>query len=55
MWLDNVIFEDKVIESERLELRGKSDLYYLGPNLIFRSCTLILRVPTSPAACFCVG
>jgi hypothetical protein len=45
MWLTNVIFEDKVIEDERLELRGKDDLYFLGPNFTLRSCTLVLQVP----------
>ncbi|MBN1207604.1 MAG: hypothetical protein JXB05_22240 [Myxococcaceae bacterium] len=45
MWLNNVIIADKVIEKERLELRDKDALYYLGPNLILRSCTLVLRVP----------
>jgi hypothetical protein len=45
MWLNNVIFEDKVIENERLELSDKDALYYLGPNFILRSCTLVLRVP----------
>jgi hypothetical protein len=47
MWLTNVIFKDRTIENERLELRDKNALYYLGPNLVLRSCTLILRVPTS--------
>ena len=47
MWLDNVIFKDRTIENERLELRDKNALYYLGPNLVLRSCTLVLRVPTS--------
>ena len=45
MWLDNVIFENKVIENERFELGDKNALYYLGPNLVLRSCTLVLRVP----------
>jgi hypothetical protein len=45
MWLTNVIFKDRVIENERLELRDKNGLYYLGPNLTLRSCTLVLRVP----------
>jgi hypothetical protein len=44
MWLNNVIFKDKTIENERLELRDKDALYYLGPNLILRSCTLVLKV-----------
>lgn len=46
MWLDNVIFEDRTFVNERLELRDKNALYYLGPKLTFRSCTLVLRVPT---------
>jgi hypothetical protein len=47
MGLTNVIFEDRTLEHERLELRDKNALYYLGPNLILRSCTLVLRVPAS--------
>ncbi|MDY7226205.1 pentapeptide repeat-containing protein [Hyalangium rubrum] len=45
MWLNNVIFEDKVIENERLELTAKDALYYLGPKLTLRHCTLVLQVP----------
>ncbi|HLL00168.1 MAG TPA: hypothetical protein VK539_06250 [Myxococcaceae bacterium] len=45
MAFTNVIIEDKTIENERLELRDKNALYYLGPNLVLRSCTLLLRVP----------
>ncbi|MBN1207617.1 MAG: hypothetical protein JXB05_22320 [Myxococcaceae bacterium] len=45
MWLNNVTFEDKLLENERLELRDKDALYYLGPNFTLRSCTLVLRVP----------
>ncbi|MDC0711511.1 hypothetical protein POL68_23775 [Stigmatella sp. ncwal1] len=46
MWLNNVIFKNQVIENERLEFRDKNALYYLGPNLLLRSCTLVLQVPT---------
>jgi hypothetical protein len=46
MWLDNVIFENRTFKNERVELREKNALYYLGPNLVLRSCTLVLRVPT---------
>jgi hypothetical protein len=45
MWLTNVIFEDRVIENERLELSDKDALYFLGQNLTLRHCTLVLRVP----------
>lgn len=44
MWLDNVIFENKVLDDERLELGDKNAQYHLGPNLTLRSCTLVLRV-----------
>lgn len=46
MWLEPVSFENRLIEGERLELSAKGALYYLGPNVTFRDCTLILRVPT---------
>ncbi len=45
MWLTNVIFEDRVIDNERLELGGEDALYFLGRNLTLRHCTLVLRVP----------
>ena len=43
-WLKNVIFKDKEIENERLELTDKNSLYFLGPNLSLRNCTIILKV-----------
>jgi uncharacterized protein YjbI with pentapeptide repeats len=43
-WLENVIIEDREIEDERLELTDKGSLYFLGPNLTLRNCTVILRV-----------
>jgi hypothetical protein len=45
MWLTNVIYEDRVIENERLELSDKDSLYFLGHNLTLRHCTLVLGVP----------
>ncbi len=38
--------EDRVIENERLEL-GDRNLYFLGPNLTLRGCTLVVKVPAS--------
>jgi hypothetical protein len=43
-WLENVRFEDKEIANERLELTDKNSLYFLGPNLSLRHCTVILKV-----------
>ncbi len=43
-WLTNVLIEDKEIENERLELTDKGSLYFLGPNLTLRHCTLVLKV-----------
>jgi len=43
-WLDNVLIEDKEIENERLELTDKNSLYFLGPNLLLRNCTVVLKV-----------
>jgi len=44
-WLENVIIENKQIEDERLEVTDKDSLYFLGPNLTLRNCTVILKVP----------
>jgi len=44
-WLENVIIEDREIENERLELTDKDSLYFLGPNLTLRHCTIVLKVP----------
>jgi hypothetical protein len=44
-WLENVVFKEKELESARLELTEKGSLYYLGPHLTLRSCTLITKVP----------
>jgi len=43
---ENVIIKDRILEGERLELGAKNIRYYLGPNLILRRCTLVLRVPS---------
>ncbi|WP_224244621.1 hypothetical protein [Hyalangium gracile] len=45
MWLNNVIYEERVIENERLELTARDALYFLGHNLTLRRCVLVLRVP----------
>jgi hypothetical protein len=42
--LENVIIEDRKIENERLELTDKDSLYFLGPNLTLRNCTVVLKV-----------
>jgi len=44
-WLKNVIIEDKEIENERFEVTDKESLYFLGPNLTLRHCTVVLKVP----------
>ncbi|WP_239576249.1 pentapeptide repeat-containing protein [Archangium primigenium] len=43
-WLENVLIEDKKLRGERLELTDKNSLYFLGPNLELRECTLVLKV-----------
>ncbi|WNG31104.1 hypothetical protein F0U62_49140 [Cystobacter fuscus] len=43
--LGNVVFNDREIENERLELTDKKANYILGPNLTLRNCTLVLKVP----------
>jgi hypothetical protein len=42
--LGNVVFEDREIENERLELTDTKANYILGPNLTLRNCTLVLKV-----------
>jgi uncharacterized protein YjbI with pentapeptide repeats len=42
--LGNVIFEDREIENERLELTDQKANYILGPNLTLRNCTLVFKV-----------
>jgi len=43
---DNVIFENETMEGRRLELGDHNFRFYLGPNLVMRRCTLVLRVPS---------
>lgn len=40
----NIIYEDREIEDERLELADKEGNYYLGPNLTLRRCVVVTRV-----------
>lgn len=40
----NVIIENKQLENERLELTDKDSVYFLGPNLTLRNCTVLLKV-----------
>ncbi|ATB39917.1 hypothetical protein CYFUS_005365 [Cystobacter fuscus] len=40
----NVHYEERVIEGERLELTDKEAIYWLGPNLTLRRCTVVLGV-----------
>lgn len=48
MWPGNIIYEDRELEGERLELTGEADpIIYLGPNLTLRQCTVIVRVPAN--------
>lgn len=42
--LENVIRENKDLENERLELTNKGALYFLGPQLTLRHCTVLLKV-----------
>jgi hypothetical protein len=44
MLYTKVFYEDREIENERLELTDKGSLYFLGSNVTFRNCTLVLKV-----------
>jgi hypothetical protein len=44
-WLTNVLIENKEMKDERLEVTDKNSLYFLGPNLTVRNCTVVLKVP----------
>jgi hypothetical protein len=46
-WLTNVVFKDREIKSERLELADKNSLYFLSTGLSLRDCTVVLKVPAS--------
>ncbi|ATB41366.1 hypothetical protein CYFUS_006831 [Cystobacter fuscus] len=43
--LTNVLIENKEMTNERLEVTDKDSLYFLGPNLTLRHCTVVLKVP----------
>jgi hypothetical protein len=43
---DNVIFQNETMEGQPLELGDHTFRFYLGPNLVMRRCTLVLRVPS---------
>jgi hypothetical protein len=43
-WLQNVIFKDREMVNERLELTDKGSLYYLSTGLALRNCTVVLKV-----------
>ncbi|PTL76773.1 hypothetical protein [Vitiosangium sp. GDMCC 1.1324] len=43
--LGNVVFTDREIENERLELTDTKANYILGPDLTLKNCTLVLKVP----------
>ncbi|OJT23704.1 hypothetical protein BO221_17120 [Archangium sp. Cb G35] len=40
----NVIIENQALENQRLELTDKNSIYFLGPNLTLRNCTVVLKV-----------
>jgi hypothetical protein len=44
MLYNKVFFEDREIENERLELTDRGSLYFLGSNVTFKNCTLVLKV-----------
>jgi hypothetical protein len=44
-WLTNVLIENKEMKNERLEVTDKDSLYFLGPHLTLRNCTVVLKVP----------
>ncbi|HEX8825845.1 MAG TPA: pentapeptide repeat-containing protein [Archangium sp.] len=41
----NFHYEAREIEGQRLELADKDGIYFLGPSLTLRRCTVVLRVP----------
>ena len=43
-WLNNVLIEGKELSNERLELVDKNSLYFLGPDLSLKNCTVTLKV-----------
>jgi hypothetical protein len=45
--MNSIIYENRELEDERLELTDKEGNYYLGPDLTLRRCTVITRVSAS--------
>lgn len=41
---ENIHYENREIIGERLMLTSKDAIYWVGPNVTLRRCTLILRV-----------
>ena len=40
----NIHYENREIEGERLELTDKKAIYWLGPNVTLRRCTLVTNI-----------
>ncbi|MFY0582047.1 hypothetical protein ACN28S_54165 [Cystobacter fuscus] len=40
----NIHIENREIEGERLELTDREAIYWLGPNITLRRCTVVLGV-----------
>ncbi len=40
----NIHYENREIEGERLELTDKTAIYWLGPNITLRGCTLVTSI-----------
>lgn len=45
--MKSILYENRELEGERLELTDKEGNYYLGPNLTLRRCTVVTRVSAS--------
>lgn len=43
-WLENIIIENKELDGEQLMVTDKKSLYFLGPHLTLRGCTVVLKV-----------
>ncbi|MBM7119352.1 hypothetical protein [Archangium primigenium] len=44
MSVTKIFYKDQELANERLELTDKNAIYFLGPNLVLRDCTLHLKV-----------
>jgi hypothetical protein len=40
-----ITFRDREIDNEQLVLESRTELYYLGPALTLRNCTLVVKIP----------